>query len=264
MRGRREDLAGIRFGRWLVLSKAKPMISTSGRYMMSYWLCRCDCGAEKLVGAPLLRSGASESCGCLRDDMARKANTTHGKTRTPEYSSWRNMHNRCRNPSGPGYKNYGGRGIRVCDRWLTFENFLADMGVRPSQQHSLDRIDNDGNYEPGNCRWALPRVQVQNRRKTGLLSAFTTQELEDELARRSSQPTAQPAPQPPKIPMVLCHDGDCRTVTEWAGIIGITPVGLRLRLSAGWSVADAVTRPPGLTRWGGRPSPRVAGLHDDA
>jgi hypothetical protein len=162
------DISGQRFGRLTVLRRAPGLPRWKGK-----WLCRCDCGTEKLVWAPHMKAGATASCGCLhREQVARlsAAKVTHGMTQSTEYGIWGGMLDRCANPRSGGYARYGGRGIVVCERWHSFENFFADMGERPSKRHSLDRIDNEGNYEPGNCRWTTSAVQSRNRRDNALYS----------------------------------------------------------------------------------------------
>lgn len=158
------DLKGKRFGRWNVEGYA----GSDGRNAM--WRCVCDCGAKNAVRASHLKGGISKSCGCLSREVARAHATKHGEvingSRSPEYLAWQSMRSRCRNPNNKRFQEYGGRGIAICERWEIFENFLADMGRKPSPRHSLDRYpNNDGNYEPGNCRWATATEQNRNRRK---------------------------------------------------------------------------------------------------
>jgi hypothetical protein len=167
------DLTGQRFGRLTVLERA------GSRFGCTNWRCRCWCGAETFATANMLRSGNTRSCGCLKLELSRKSvarfkngahiNLKHGHasggSESGTYTSWKNMWGRVTGRGQhPGYlKNYVARGITCCERWKSFENFLSDMGERPDGC-SLDRIDNDGNYEPGNCRWASLAQQLKNRR----------------------------------------------------------------------------------------------------
>jgi hypothetical protein len=146
---------GNRYGRLRVMERAANL------YGKAAWLCQCDCGNTIVVAGVVLRIGDANSCKCLLHEGAN--HRTHGMSKTPEYRSWRSMKMRCLNPKARGYRFWGGRGITICDRWVSsFENFLVDMGPRPKGK-TLDRFpDRDGNYEPGNCRWATSSEQAKN------------------------------------------------------------------------------------------------------
>ena len=189
------DLSGNKYNRWQVIDYA-------GR---SYWNCLCECGVKRKVYGANLKNNKSLSCGCHVIDV----NTKHGMSRTKVYAIWEGMKARCLNPSSSYWHRYGGRGIKVCDRWMSFENFFADMGNPPTNEHSLGRIDNDGNYEPDNVRWET--LEQQNNNK------------------------------------VLSHkvtiDGVTKTLTQWAQENGLKPSTVMSRVSYGWDDIDAVTVP---------------------
>lgn len=163
------DLTGNKFNRWTVLERAMP----NSKHRLARWVCKCDCGAMRIVLGGGLRSGASKSCGCYRIERT----TKHGESRitnghpSKEWVAWGHMKSRCLNLNDPYYKDYGGRGITICDRWLSsYVNFLEDMGRCPKNL-TLERINNNGNYEPTNCKWATMREQNRNSRNNVWITA---------------------------------------------------------------------------------------------
>lgn len=158
---------GARYGRLTVFAFA----GTTSRGAR-LWDCRCDCGGSCVTRGTRLRLGTCTSCGCWQRSHLPESVLRHGRSKrgaiTREWRTWASIRHRCQNPSATGYKYYGGRGITVCDRWQSFDAFFADMGPRPLGK-SIDRINNNGNYEPGNCRWATPKEQANNRRPRAIL-----------------------------------------------------------------------------------------------
>src|SRR6266566_1115227 len=186
------DISGEKFGRLTAIR----IVARGGQERRDQkWLCRCECdGKEVVIDKRSLLYGNTRSGGCLLDESRSqngKQNTTHGHSRcgnvSSEYMAWRGMRARCGNENHKHYKDYGGRGITVCERWAeSFEAFLADMGLKPSPEHEIDRIQNDGNYEPGNCRWALPIEQANNKRNNRLFTIGDRTKTIDEWVRESS------------------------------------------------------------------------------
>lgn len=177
------EITGKQFGRLIAIRRA-PSSSGHGGAM---WLCKCECGKKKIAALRHLRYGLIRSCGCLRIETQKAAKShgyfLNGQKSTPTYNSWAGMRARCGNDGNQDYRNYGGRGIKVCDRWDKFENFLSDMGEKPSSAYSLDRIDNEGNYTPKNCRWATSKEQCANRRLKQLRD-FEDWQIKEEYNRR--------------------------------------------------------------------------------
>ncbi len=204
------DLAGRRFGRLVATSLAPPRREPSGR-VVRMWYCVCDCGTQRICSGDHLRQGSTKSCGCYNREVAASRRTKHGGARRPEYRIWAGIRTRCRNPNASGYENYGARGIKVCDRWEDFEAFLADMGARPSPEHSIERRDNHADYSPENCYWADRMTQNNNSRSN--------------------------------VPITI--DGVTRNVSQWNRVYGVVHVRLaRERLARGWQPYLAFTTPP--------------------
>jgi hypothetical protein len=156
---RLKDMTGWKFGRLAVVCRTGNIGKDTA------WMCRCDCGNMHIVAGCALRSRMTVSCGCWRRDRITKHGQSMQSARSAGYGIWSAMKDRCSNHKNKGYAAYGGRGIRVCDRWCaSFEDFIADMGSRPSRRHSIDRINVNGNYEPGNCKWSTRKEQDLNRR----------------------------------------------------------------------------------------------------
>lgn len=169
------------------------------------WECICTCGNRVVRSGWDLKSGDIASCGCLRSETAKKQMTKHGLHGTPIWRVWNSMIHRCQDQSRKDWRNYGGRGITVCDRWQDFNLFFADMGHVPHGR-SIDRIDNDGPYSPQNCRWATPAEQTRNTRQNNTITI----------------------------------DGVSRVLADWVTISGRTPATIRRRLKKGWTARDAV------------------------
>lgn len=199
---RTPDLTGRQFGRLRVVELSHYDVG-------SHWHCYCSCGTTITVKLGNLQSGNTTSCGCFRKELFRSLRTTHGRYRTPEHVSWMLMKGRCLNPNSDNFSNYGGRGIRVCDRWLSSTNFLNDMGEKPTPNHSIERINNNGHYEPGNCRWATNTDQVRNRRVT----------------------------------IIITYRGVAKPLAVWADIFGISYKSISRRIGQGWPVDRALETP---------------------
>jgi hypothetical protein len=199
---------GKRYGMLVLVEKVMAVMSGNSRQA---FVCRCDCGAIKTVSTRHLVTGQVKSCGCYKSKSAKERGTKHGMSETSLYKTWLSMRGRCHRPTEQSYKDYGGRGISVCDEWRNdFQAFAAYVGVKPSQLHSLDRIDNNGNYEPGNVKWSTRVEQATNRRSSTAVE----------------------------------FNGQVKTLTEWSELTGINRYTISERIrSMGWSTEKALTTP---------------------
>ncbi len=200
------DLTGKKINNFTVLSRA-PNDKSGG----TRWNCLCECGKEFSNWAANISKNKVKSCGCWRKKMAGTYSITHGMSHTKEHKAWLHLRERCNNPKDPMYPNYGGRGIKVCKRWQnSFINFFNDVGLAPSKKHSIDRIDNNQDYKPGNCKWSTSFEQARNRRNNRLFS----------------------------------FNGETKCLPEWAEIYGLKSRFLYKRVvTNGWSIEKALTTP---------------------
>ncbi len=262
-----EDLTGRVFGRWTAVALAGKVKNGRAAYE-----CRCECGTVRVVAASHLRDGSSSSCGCRRSEVTARRNTKHGMADTPEHNIWRLMKVRCLNKRHWAYRYYGGRGVKVCRRWLdSFTNFYEDMGPRPSPNHTLDRYpDTAGDYEPANCRWATWEQQQNNRRNNRRLTHGGVTKnlaewgratgLDPTLIRHRIDRRGWPVGAALTTPAadrrrLLTLGGVTRTLAEWARATGISKLTIAGRLRRGWPAEEALKTPP----WGRARSKTAAG-----
>lgn len=202
-RAKQKDLLNKRIGKLVAIKFLKSTKSKKAR-----WLCKCDCGNFIEVQTSNLCNGSTVSCGCHKSSLTSARNTTHGKTNTPEYNSWNSMVRRCTDPKSSGYEYYGGRGIKVCDRWMKYDNFYKDMHPSYEEGLTIDRIDVNGDYEPSNCKWSSMKEQVINRRCTKMYT----------------------------------YNGETMTLMDWARKTGIKQQTLYSRINNyGYSIEKALT-----------------------
>ncbi len=205
-----KNLTGQRFGRLVAIRHGEKHPKYNGKT----WLCKCDCGETKTVRTPLLTAGFVVSCGCRKKEIQRFGSITHGLSRTREYKCYKLIKDRCYNPNYKRFHDWGGRGIKMCERWLnSFQAFYADMGPRPSNDHSIERIDNNGDYWPGNCYWATRSQQANNRRSNRF----------------------------------IIFNKKTKTIMEWSRLVNIPYATIVARLNYGWSAEDVLTVP--VRRW---------------
>jgi hypothetical protein len=264
---------GDRFTRLVVVEGPilipSPTASDLNRKVNAF-RCRCDCGNLHVVSVVHLRRGGTKSCGCLRREYAKAVgsktypgNVRHGflsrDASCPEYHVWQDMIQRCLNPKEPAYHNYGGRGITICDEWREdFTKFFADMGARPTPQHSIDRIDNNGPYSASNCRWATKQEQSENRRNNvyheyngqrytqtewGRINGIPEPTISLRLKRGWSVEDALTKKSTCKRGERFEYDGKNLTLGEWSRVTGIAYKLLHQRLKNGWAISDALTTP---------------------
>lgn len=202
------DLIGKKFGDWTV--EDSSISELRGTKVQRLWPCVCSCGTKRLVLDLTLRNGGSRSCGC----SSVKRLSKHGLTNSLEHKSWIQMRRRCLQPNDQAWDNYGGRGIRICERWNQFEYFLLDIGPRLSAQYSIERVNVNGNYEPGNCFWATKKEQANNKRSNHIIE----------------------------------FNGLSMTMSQWGEKTGIGFYGIKNRLKLGWTIERTLTEPINFTR----------------
>lgn len=247
--GKKIDLTNKRFGRWTVLCETRTKEGRIG------WVCRCDCGNTGVHRGYSLTSGHTKSCGCLKVEM----HTTHGLSKNPSYKIWRGMMDRCYHDWSISWSSYGGRGIKVCQRWHDPALFIKDMGTRPDGM-SIERIDVNGDYCPENCKWATDAEQRANMRTNRYLfvngeklhfneSARQAGLSGDALRRRLKlgwsldDALHKPLRYSVANPQMILDGGKMVKLRDAAKSHGLTPAQVRFRLSSGWSAHDALNRP---------------------
>lgn len=206
-----KDYAGQKFGKLTALSLVERTADNN-----HLWRFLCDCGNQKDARIKNVKSGHTTSCGCAFRAMLVERNTTHGMSRrlSQTYRSWKDMRSRCMNVCDSDYADYGGRGIRVCDQWADFAVFVADVGERPKGK-TLDRIDVNGNYEPGNCRWATAKQQANNKRSNHVIE----------------------------------FNGETKTLAQWCEKFAVEPSKVRYRIKAGWPLELVFSQEDGRKGW---------------
>lgn len=250
----KNDLTGIVFGRLTAIREDADR--SCGKVS---WVCACECGNEKSVAAQSLLRLHTKSCGCLRREIMRDSHTKHGKHGTPGYATWTAMRQRCGNPYCEDFSRYGARGISVCEKWSEFANFISDMGPPPSSRYSLDRIDNDGNYEPSNCRWALKITQANNTRRNrfvewcGVRKTISQWSVATGISKKAISNMAKRGGDTLGKLMNRWHSlmkendpffsygGESLTITQWASRLGVKMPTLSKRLRQyGWTIEECV------------------------
>lgn len=260
------DITGKRFGKLVVLS----LYGRGTKRKRLIWLCKCDCGNTTKVEGSNLKSGTSSSCGCYKKERGREANTTHGMSKTVEYRIWMGIHKRCYDKNDAAYKNYGGRGIAVCQSWHKFVAFFQDMGKRPSNHHSIERIDNNESYRPENCEWALRSQQNSNTRKTiYIIHHGVTHKLIDwcidnnmnaaRIRQRLRYGYSFEDSIKEKLPRkvrkysaknhLITIDGETKCLNEWIAHFNISRGTVKQRLKNGWNDVSALITPPRKRKW---------------
>jgi hypothetical protein len=257
----RTGLIGQRFGKLVILKMLG--VEVGAKYPHVHYLVRCDCGNEKAMPVNNVRQG-NRSCGCV-------APRNNGASLHPLYGTWRNMIDRCYNPAAVGYAGYGGRGISVCDRWrANFFHFLDDMGERPRSDMTLDRVNNDGNYEPSNCRWASRTEQAANKReylrpsaieRDGKKQGLTAWSRDTGIKYRTIRARSSKGYSADEIlstdlkrkPHLITYNGETKTLAEWADHVGVKRKTLYLRvITRKWPLDRAFGGLERTPRSGGR------------